>query len=143
MPPPVGLSKLSDAVKNYVLKKTDYNAKITEIESKILDIINPLMTAPLRTCLIFLKFCVLDNFRLIISWAKNEVCSIVGKHVFWPSHICDTGHITIQSCNNMLYLYTKFWLVLTQDMFFMFCMIYLVCSLVKHIYDKGHIGFNI
>ena len=67
MPPPVGLSKLSDAVKNYVLKKTDYNAKTTEIESKILDIINPLMTAPLRNCLIFLKFCVLDNFRLIIS----------------------------------------------------------------------------
>ena len=105
--------------------------------------INPLMTALLRNCLIFLKFCVLDNFRLTISWGKNEVCSIVEMHIFWPSHICDTGHISIQSCNNMLYLYTKFWLVLTQDMFFMFCMIYLVCSLVTHIYDKGHIGFNI
>ena len=67
MPLPVGLSKLSDAVENYVVKKTDYNAKITEIESKTLDIINPLMTASLRNCLIFLKFCVLDNFRLIIS----------------------------------------------------------------------------
>ena len=28
---------------------------------------NPLMTALLRNCLIFLKFCVLVNFRLIIS----------------------------------------------------------------------------
>ena len=99
------------------------------------------MTALLRNCFIFLKFCVLDNFRFIISWAKNEICSIVGKHVFWPSNICDTGHISIQSWNKMLYLYTKFWLVLTQNMFFLFCMVYLVCSLVTHIYDKGHIGF--
>ena len=37
---PVDLSKLSDAVKNDVIKKTDYNAKITEIENKIPDINN-------------------------------------------------------------------------------------------------------
>ena len=37
---PVNLSKLSDVVKNDVVKKTDYNAKITEIENKIPDITN-------------------------------------------------------------------------------------------------------
>ena len=37
---PVDLSKLSDVVKNDVVKKTDYNAKIAEIENKIPDISN-------------------------------------------------------------------------------------------------------
>ena len=37
-PVPVDLIKLSDVVKNDVIKKTDYNAKITEIENKIPDI---------------------------------------------------------------------------------------------------------
>ena len=37
-PVPVDLSKLSDAVKNDVVKKTDYNAKIADIEGKIPDI---------------------------------------------------------------------------------------------------------
>ena len=36
VPVPVDLSKLSDVVKNDVIKKTDYNAKITEIEKKII-----------------------------------------------------------------------------------------------------------
>ena len=36
----VDLSKLSDVVKNDVIKKTDYNAKITEIENKIPDTTN-------------------------------------------------------------------------------------------------------
>ena len=39
-PVPVDLSKLSDVVKNDVVKKTDYNAKIAEIENKIPDISN-------------------------------------------------------------------------------------------------------
>ena len=34
-PVPVDLRKLSDVVKNDVIKKIDYNAKITEIENKI------------------------------------------------------------------------------------------------------------
>ena len=37
---PVDLSKISDVVKNDVIKKTYYNAKITEIENKILHISN-------------------------------------------------------------------------------------------------------
>ena len=40
VPAPVDLSKLSDVVKNDVVKNTDYNAKITKIESKIPDISN-------------------------------------------------------------------------------------------------------
>ena len=40
VPVPVDLSKLSDVVKNDVIKKTDYNSKITEIEGKIPDIGN-------------------------------------------------------------------------------------------------------
>ena len=40
VPVPVDLSKLSDVVKNDVIKKTDYNAKITEIENKIPNINN-------------------------------------------------------------------------------------------------------
>ena len=40
VPVPVDLCKLSDVVKNDVVKKTDYNAKITEIENKIPDISN-------------------------------------------------------------------------------------------------------
>ena len=40
VPVPVDLSKLSDAVKNDVIKKTDCNAKITEIEGTIANISN-------------------------------------------------------------------------------------------------------
>ena len=40
VPVPVDLSKLSDVVKNDVIKKTDYNAKITEIENRIPNISN-------------------------------------------------------------------------------------------------------
>ena len=40
VPVPTDLSKLSDVVKNDVVKKTDYNAKITEIENKIPDTSN-------------------------------------------------------------------------------------------------------
>ena len=40
VPVPVDLSKLSDVVKSDVIKKTDYNAKITEIENRIPNISN-------------------------------------------------------------------------------------------------------
>ena len=40
VPVPVDLSKLSDVVKNDVVKKDVYNAKIKDIEDKILDITN-------------------------------------------------------------------------------------------------------
>ena len=40
VPVPVDLIKLSDVIKNDVIRKTDYNTKITEIENKIPDISN-------------------------------------------------------------------------------------------------------
>ena len=40
VPVPTDFSKLSNVVKNDVIKKTYYNAKITEIENKIPDISN-------------------------------------------------------------------------------------------------------
>ena len=40
VPVPVDLSKLSDVVKNDVVKKTDYKAKIADIEGKTPDISN-------------------------------------------------------------------------------------------------------
>ena len=38
VPAPTDLTKLSNVIKNDVIKKTDYNAKITEIENKLPDI---------------------------------------------------------------------------------------------------------
>ena len=49
VPIPVDLSKLGDVVKNDVVKKTDYNAKITEIENKIPDISNLATKTTLNT----------------------------------------------------------------------------------------------
>ena len=43
------LSTLSDVVKNDVVKKTDYNAKITKIENKIPDISNLATKTALNT----------------------------------------------------------------------------------------------
>ena len=44
IPVPVGLSKLSDLVKNNVVKKDLYNAKIKNIKGKIPDITNLAIT---------------------------------------------------------------------------------------------------
>ena len=41
---PIDLSKLSDVLKNNAVKKDVYNAKIENIEDKILDITNLLLT---------------------------------------------------------------------------------------------------
>ena len=49
VPVPVDLSKLSDVVKNDVIKNTDYNAKITEIENKFPDISNLATKTALNT----------------------------------------------------------------------------------------------
>ena len=67
-------------------------------------IINPLMTALSRSCWMFLNFCTLAIFRVNILCAKNEVRSTCGSDFFLPSHICDTGHMSIQICNNKIYL---------------------------------------
>ena len=46
---PADLSKLIDAVKNDIVKKTDYNAKISDIEGKIPDISNLATKTSLNT----------------------------------------------------------------------------------------------
>ena len=48
VPLPVDLSKLSDVVKNVVVKKDLYNAKIENIEGKIPDITNVATNATLK-----------------------------------------------------------------------------------------------
>ena len=57
---PTDLSKLSDVVKNEVVKKTEYNAKIKNIEDKIPDISNLATKSNLNTKI------------------KNEIPSITG-----------------------------------------------------------------
>ena len=49
VPVPVDLSKLSDVVKNDVVKKDVYNAKIKDIEDKIPDITNLATNTTLNT----------------------------------------------------------------------------------------------
>ena len=63
VPVPVDLSKLTNVVKNEVVKKTEYNAKIKNIEDKIPDISN-LVTK--------------TNLNTKISEVKNEMPSING-----------------------------------------------------------------
>ena len=63
MPVPTDLSKLSDVVNNDVVKKTEYDAKIKNIEDKIPDISN-LATE--------------SNLNIKINAVKNEIPSITG-----------------------------------------------------------------
>ena len=60
---PADLSKLSNAVKNHVVKKTEYNAKIKNIKDKLPDISNLATKTILNTK---------------INEVKNEIPSIIG-----------------------------------------------------------------
>ena len=76
VPVPVDLSKLSDAVKNDAIKKTDYNAKITETENKIPDISN-LAT---KTALTTVENKIPDTSDLVKKTDYNiKVSEIEGK----------------------------------------------------------------
>ena len=63
VPVPTNLSKLSDVVKNEVVKKTEYDAKIKNIEDKIPDISN---------------LATKSNLNTKINEVKNEIPSITG-----------------------------------------------------------------
>ena len=63
VPVPTDLSKLSDVVNNDVVKKTEYDAKIKNIEDKITDISN---------------LATKTNLNIKISEVKNEIPSITG-----------------------------------------------------------------
>ena len=76
VPVPVSLSKLSDIVKNDVIKKTDYNAKITEIENKIPDISNLATKTALNT----VENKIPDSSALLDKADYNtEITKIEGK----------------------------------------------------------------
>ena len=73
---PVDLSKLSDVVKNDVVKKTDYNAKIAEIENKIPDISNLATKTALNT----VENKIPDTSGLVKKTDYNtEITKIEGK----------------------------------------------------------------
>ena len=66
-PVPDDLSKLSNVATNDVIKKTDYNAKITEIENKISDINNLATKTALKLLKIkYLILAVLLKRQIII-----------------------------------------------------------------------------
>ena len=73
VPVPVDLSKLSDAVKNYVVKKDVYNAKIKNNEDKIHDIIIIATNASLNAN---------------ISEVKGETHNISNSANFYCSYCC-------------------------------------------------------
>ena len=71
VPVPVGLSKLSDVVKNDVVKKTDYNAKVTKIENEI-----PNSNLATKTALNTVENKIPDTSGLV---KKTEITKIEGK----------------------------------------------------------------
>ena len=76
VPVPVDLCKLSDAVKNDVVKKTDYNAQITKIEYKIPDISNLATKTALNT----VENKITDTSRIVKKTDYNtEITKIEGR----------------------------------------------------------------
>ena len=75
VPVPGDLSKLSDVVKYDVIKKTDYNAKITEIENEIPDISN-LAT---KTLLNTVENKIPDTSGLVKKRQNTKITEIEGK----------------------------------------------------------------
>ena len=76
VPVPVGLSKLSDVVKNDIVKKTDCNAKLAEIENKIPDISNLANKNALNT----VENKIFDTSGLVKKTDNNtEITKIEGK----------------------------------------------------------------
>ena len=75
VPVPGDLSKLSDVVKYDVIKKTDYNAKITEIENEIPDISN-LAT---KTLLNTVENKIPDTSGLVKKRQNTKIAEIEGK----------------------------------------------------------------
>ena len=63
---PVDLSKLSDTVKNDVVKKDVYNAEIKDIEDKIPDIINLATNASVNAKIMRLNVRLLTQLQLLL-----------------------------------------------------------------------------
>ena len=73
VPVPVDLSKLSDVVKNDVVKRDVYNAKIKIIEDKVHDITNLATTTALNAKINEVKNKIPDVTNLVISTALTAV----------------------------------------------------------------------
>ena len=84
-------------------------------------------------------------FRIILGFLSHEQKTIsvaLLESTFSDRHIYVTLDIRAYKAAITCFTYTRI-LISNNDMLFMFCMIYLVCSLVSHINEKGHTGFNI
>ena len=81
-PIPTDLSKLSDVVKNHVVKKTDYYTKITEIEDKIPDSSSFVNKTDYSTKIIEIEDKIPDISGLatktVLTTVENKIPSITG-----------------------------------------------------------------
>ena len=77
LPVPVGLSKLSDVVKNDVVKKDVYNAKIKDIKDKIPDITNVATKATLNAKINEVKGEIPNlNTKTTLNAAENKIPNV-------------------------------------------------------------------
>ena len=80
VPVPVDLSKLSDVVKNYVVKKEVYNAQIKDIEDKTPDITNLAINTTLNAEINEIK----NKIPNITNLANNTALTAVENKI--PDH---------------------------------------------------------
>ena len=71
VPVPVGLSKLSDVVKNDVFKEDVYNPKIKDIKDRISDITNIATTTTLNAKINEVKYEIPSTTNLVTNTALN------------------------------------------------------------------------
>ena len=89
---PVDLSKLSDVVKNDVIKKTAYNAKISEIEGKIPDI-NNLAT---KTALVSVENKIPDTSGLVKKTDYNTKIGDIETKIQDTSNLATKTNLTTE-----------------------------------------------
>ena len=80
VPVPVDLSKLSNVVKNYVVTKTEYNAKIKNIEDKVSDITN-LATNTINVKINEIKGEIFSITNLVTTTALNAKANEVKNKI--------------------------------------------------------------
>ena len=80
VPVPVGLSKLSDVVKNDVFKEDVYNPKIKDIKDKISDITNIATTTTLNAKINEVKYEIPSTTNLVTNTALNAKINELEKN---------------------------------------------------------------
>ena len=96
MPVPVDLSKVSDVVKNHVVKKDIYKAKIKKIKDKIPDITNLATNSSLNAKINEVKKEILS----ITNVATTTALTTETESKIFTNHDHDK-HITIQELNKL------------------------------------------